>query len=358
MTAGVEGAGSSPVTANETAMARETAEAPAAVARQFERNAVAVRALGARLRAAPPPVVVTCARGSSDHAAWYLKYLIEIVLGVPCCSMGASVASIYDAPLKLRGALFVTISQSGRSPDILALQAAAKAAGAYTVALVNDETSPAAAEADLCLPLCAGPETSVAATKSFVASLAAAARLVAEWAEDEALLNGLENLSCALAKAPDATAGPWAGAVETLAHAGSLYVLGRGPSLPIAAEAALKLKETSALHAEAFSAAEVMHGPFELVGEGFPVVCFSPRDASRPGMLDTLARLRTTGAPVLAVEAGPVAPGRLPFADPGHRFLEPITMIQSFYHCVERVARLLGRDPDRPQRLRKVTETI
>ncbi|WP_407052004.1 SIS domain-containing protein [Methyloraptor flagellatus] len=95
------------------------------------------------------------------------------MLGVPCCSMGASVASIYDAPLKLRGALFVTVSQSGRSPDILALQAAAKAAGAFTVAFVNDETSPAAAEADLCLPLCAGPERSVAATKSFIASLAA-----------------------------------------------------------------------------------------------------------------------------------------------------------------------------------------
>jgi glutamine---fructose-6-phosphate transaminase (isomerizing) len=350
-------------------MARETAEAPAALARQLVAAAGPLRELGERLRRKTPPVLVTCARGSSDHAANYLKYAVEIGLGVPCCSIGASVVSVYKAPLQVRDALCITISQSGRSPDILALQAAAKAAGAFTVAFVNDETSPAAQEADLCVPLSAGPETSVAATKSFVASLAAAAQLVGRWSDDAALLAALDRLPETLAVLPDeAGAARWWHAARMLADEQSLYVLGRGPSFPIALEAALKLKETSAVHAEAYSAAEVMHGPLELVGQDFPVLAFSPQDRSRPGFAATLNRLRASGATVLAVEPGQdgtgpseteqAASGSLPYADPGHPLLEPITMIQAFYRCVEQVARLRGRDPDRPQMLKKVTETV
>ncbi|MFO1149808.1 MAG: SIS domain-containing protein [Alsobacter sp.] len=342
-----------------TAMARETAEAPAAVARQLAAASPALARLGERLRADPPPVVITCARGSSDHAAGYLKYLVEIVLGVPCCSMGASVVSVYDAPLKVKHALFITISQSGRSPDILALQAAAKKAGAFTAAFVNDETSPAAAEADLCVPLSAGAETSVAATKSFVASLAAAAQLVARWSGDAGLLAAVQRLPETLARQAGAPgADRWGEAAAALAQAQSLYVLGRGPTLPIAFEAALKLKETCALHAEAFSAAEVMHGPLELVDEAFPVLALSAQDRSREGFLGALGRLRAQGAALMAVEAGPDAPGRLPYSDPGHPLLEPVAMIQAFYRCAEQVARLRGRDPDRPRSLKKVTETV
>lgn len=342
-----------------TAMARETAEAPEAVARQLTATAEVMRELGARLTSRTPPVVVTCARGSSDHAAAYLKYLVEIVLGVPCCSMGASVVSVYDAPLKVRDALFITISQSGRSPDILALQAAAKAAGATTVAFVNDASSPAATEADLCVPLSAGPERSVAATKSFIASLAAAAQLVGHWSGQADLLDALQALPEVLARSVALSRGErWAEASARLAEAGSLYVLGRGPSYPIAQEAALKLKETCALHAEAYSAAEVMHGPLELVGDGFPVLAFSPQDRSREGMEAALRRLREAGAEVLAVEPGPDGPGRLPYAAPGHALLEPIAMVQAFYGCAERTARRLGRDPDRPKLLKKVTETV
>jgi glucosamine--fructose-6-phosphate aminotransferase (isomerizing) len=338
-----------------TAMARETAQAAEAVERQFRENRAAFDALGKRLAARPPRLVATCARGSSDNAAFYLKYLVEIALGLPCCSIGASVVSVYDAPLKLDDALFVTVSQSGRSPDVVALQAAARKAGAFTVALVNDATSPVANEADLCLPLHAGPETSVAATKSFVASLAAAARIVSAWAGEAAWAAATDRLPEALAAASQVR---WEGAPEVIAEAGSLYVLGRGPSYPIALEAALKLKETCAIHAEAYSAAEVMHGPLELVGEDFPVLVFSPGDRARPGMVEAIARLRAAGATVLAVEPGPGEAGRLPYADPGHPFLEPVSMVQSFYRCAEETARLRGRDPDRPRMLRKVTETV
>jgi glutamine---fructose-6-phosphate transaminase (isomerizing) len=243
-------------------MAQEAAESPRAVARFLEKNAAHLRELGATLRRKPPPVIVTAARGSSDHAAGYFKYLSEILTGVPCCSIGASVASIYEARLKIKGALCLTISQSGQSPDILALQEAARKAGALTVALVNDSASPAATNADICLPLEAGPEKSVAATKSCIAACVAGSAIIAEWLDHAAMREGLQRLPADLEKAG---ALDWAEARELCTSAQSLYILGRGPMLPIASEAALKLKETCAIHAESYSLAEVMHGPLELL---------------------------------------------------------------------------------------------
>lgn len=335
---------------SETAMAREIAQAPQAVARLLERNRPALAELAARLRQRPPPVVITCARGSSDHAASYLKYLVEILIGIPCCSIGASVVSIYGAKLNLANALSVTISQSGRSPDILALQAEARAAGALTLSMVNAEASPAASGAEIVLPLEAGPEASVAATKSFIASAAAAAALVAHWRADAPMIAAVERLPEDLARAVQLA---WPEAEAALAEARSLYVLGRGPSLPIAQESALKLKETCALHAEAYSIAEVMHGPLELIEPGFPVLVYSPDDAARPSSRQAMARLRAAGARVLGVE-----PGGLAFAATADPLLDPISMAASFYASAEALARARGRDPDRPKLLKKVTETM
>lgn len=332
-----------------TAMARETAEAPEAVARMLERNGPAFAEIGRLFRGQKPSHLVTSARGSSDHAASYLKYLVEIELGLPCCSIGASVVSIYGTRLRLRDTVLVTISQSGRSPDILAFQADAKRAGVPTLAIVNDEASPLARGADLCLPLSAGPEKSVAATKTFIASAALAARLVAACAEDGALIAAAEKLPEALARA---TSLSWPAAEAALTTASSLYVLGRGPSLAMAEEAALKLKETCTLHAEAYSAAEVLHGPMEIVGPGFPVLAFAPADASEATMLATLDRLAAAGAQVLRLGA----PG-LPCAATMHTLLDPLAMILTFYAGAERIARARGRDPDRPRLLQKVTET-
>jgi glutamine---fructose-6-phosphate transaminase (isomerizing) len=334
-------------------MAQETYEAPAAVARMLDRNAVAIAALGQRLRALDPPVILTCGRGSSDHAAAYFKYLTEIMLGVPVASVGPSISSVYDAPLKLARAAVVTISQSGRSPDIVALQRAAKGAGALTIAIVNVTDSPVAAQADVVLPLHAGEETSVAATKSFIASCAAAAAVVAAWSGDIALKKAVDGLPETL----DAALRQDWSVADALASESSLYVLGRGPALAMAEEAALKLKETASLHAEAFSPAEVMHGPLQLVSQGFPVLCLAPDDRAAPTTRAALEKLLASGAKVLT--ASPLAmPGlRLPSAPSGHGLIDPIAMIQSFYVLAERIARLRGRDPDRPERLRKVTET-
>jgi glutamine---fructose-6-phosphate transaminase (isomerizing) len=341
--------------AGTSLMLREIREAGEVVARMLAANAQASRQFAQRVRTLDPSVVVTIARGSSDYCALYLKYLIEIELGIPCASIGPSVASLYKAPLRLDGALAVSISQSGRSPDIVTMQQAAKRAGALTLALVNDVSSPLATDADCLLPLHAGPEKSVAATKSMIAGLVAGASLVASWREDDALASGLagmsERLSGQIAPPPPAM-------VERIAAAKSAFVLGRGATLAIAAEAALKLKETCAIHAEAFSSAEVMHGPAAVVAPDFLVIAFMPQDEARDGMIAALARLREMGAHVLVVEAGTSdGEDRLGTIHADHPQLVPIPMIHRFYSIAEACAQKLGRDPDNPRNLRKVTET-
>jgi glutamine---fructose-6-phosphate transaminase (isomerizing) len=338
-----------------TAMAAEIHETPEAVARFFDREDAALRVLGAKLRAQSPAFVVTCARGSSDNAAAYFKYGLEILTGLPVVSIGPSVASIYNAPLRLRGALLVSVSQSGKSPDIVALQAHARAAGAFAVAVVNVTDSPLAAQADAVLPLHAGVERSVAATKSCVGSAVALAALIAELHDDDALRAAAHALPAGLARALDAD---WSAALTPLTAATSAYVVGRGPALPIALEAALKLKETAVLHAEAFSGAEVMHGPLQLLHTGFPVLAFRPRDAAYAAMGDSIARLQAVGGSVFSAEDGPSAPARLPFVPTGHTLLDPLAMLLSFYGLAEQVARARGHDPDKPSHLRKVTETV
>ena len=331
-------------------MAREAHEAPSAVARFLERNSKTLVEIGARLRLKPPPVIITSARGSSDNAAGYFKYLTEILTGIPCSSIGASVVSVYDAKLKARDGFCLTISQSGKSPDIVALQDAARRAGALTVAVVNVEDSPAAHAADICLPLYAGPELSVAATKSFIVSIVAGAAIVAHWLNDGAMLRTISELPQHLEKA---AAIDWPEVVSFATHTESLYVVGRGPALPIAAETALKLKETCAIHAEAYSIAEVMHGPLELLGVGYPVLAYSPEDKSRHSSIDALAKIRKTGAHLLVAEQD-----GLPFERTGNPLLDPISIIQTAYRFVEATAVARGRDPDRPRLLKKVTETV
>lgn len=330
-------------------MAEEAADAPQAVARFLEHNGKALADLGTRLSNGPPHVVLTSARGSSDNAAGYFKYLCEIVTGVPCASVGASVVSVYGGTLKARGALCLTISQSGQSPDIVALQKEAMAAGALSVALVNVEDSPAARHADICLALKAGEERSVAATKSFIVSCAAGAAIVAHWSGDVSLLSAVARLPDTLDRAMRIT---WPGFTDFAREAASLFVLGRGPSFPIAQETALKLKETCAIHAEAYSVAEVMHGPWELMERHFPVLVYAPADAALANTREAALKMRSTGADVRLVGEC------LAHAPSGHPLLDPISMIATAYLEIERVAVSLGRNPDRPRLLKKVTETL
>ena len=338
-----------------THMADEIRETPAAVARLLDREGANLARLGVALRDRGPRVIVTCARGSSDNAAAFFKYLTEILVGVPVASVGPSVASVYRAPLRLRDAVVVSVSQSGQSPDIVALQTAARAAGAFSIAVVNATDSPLAETADAVVPLHAGPEQSVAATKTCLASAVALAALVGGWSGDSALQAAVARLPYSLA---GAVAQDWDAAVPVLAATRSAYVVGRGPAFPVAAEAALKLKETAVLHAEAFSGAEVMHGPLQLLGDGFPVVAFAQQDASAEAMRTAIARLRDAGARVFPVATEPLGSGTLSAAATGHALLDPLGMLLSFYGLAEAVAQARGQDPDHPSLLRKVTETV
>lgn len=339
-----------------TAMLREAQEAPQVVAHLLESNAPLCRDLGERLRGSPPPFAVTCARGSSDNAATFVKYLLEIHSGLVTASVGPSVTSVYEARPRMRDALFLAVSQSGRSPDILNLAQAGRDDGALTVALVNDTSSPLASTCEVVLPLHAGPEKSVAATKSFIAALAAGLQLVAHWSQDRELLAALDTLPDVLAKA---SATDWSAALPALSDANNLFVVGRGVGFAVAQEAALKLKETSGVHAEAMSAAELMHGPWTLAGDHFPILVLSQQDETLSGVSDLVTKLNEQGVPVIVAGAaeGP-ASVTLPGIDDAHPYLAPIALIQSFYPLVNAIALARGRNPDNPPRLRKVTETV
>lgn len=337
-----------------TLMFQEAAEAGAAVARMCAANAATFTALGRRLRAAPPTLVITCARGSSDHAATYAKYLIETRTGIPVASAAPSVASVYAAPAAAGHALCIAISQSGRSPDLLASVAAQHAAGAHVVALVNDTTSPLAQIADTVIALSAGVERSVAATKSYISALAALAALVAEWTEDETLRHAVAGLPDALARA---WALDWSSVGTALHNATNLFVIGRGLGLGVAQEAALKLKETCGLHAEAFSAAEVRHGPMAIVGAGFPILAFATSDEIGNDVRAVVADFAERGAVASLADARADGAGTPP-AHAANPAIEPILMIQSFYRMADALSRARGYNPDTPSHLSKVTRTL
>jgi glucosamine--fructose-6-phosphate aminotransferase (isomerizing) len=332
-------------------MFKEAAEAPARVASQLRANADLIGSLAARLRREPPRAVLTIARGSSDNAATYARYLIETRLEILTSSAAPSVTSVFDARPAIAGALCLAISQSGHSPDLLATARAAREGGGLLVAMVNDATSPLAQLAEVVIPLHAGPELSVAATKSFITSLSAVAQLVSQWSDDTDLSGGLEGLPDALAAAWDSD---WSAPLRSLGTVRGLYTLGRGPGFGIAQEAALKLKEACGIHAEAFSTAEVRHGPMALIGPDFPVIAFVPDDAGRDDVLAAITAARSQGGEVLAVGADGATDPKLPH---GHSALTPIIQIQGFYRLVEALSRARGFDPDRPPHLAKVTQT-
>ena len=310
--------------------------------------------LAARIRRNPPQVVVTCARGSSAHAATFGKHLIERYLGIPVAAAAPNIATVYGERMRLKDQLLLTISQSGRSDDLAEFASMAKAAGALTVAIVNDVDSPLAAACHIALPMAAGPELSIAATKSFIAALAALLRLTAAWTGDAALGAAIDRLPDRLAAAVELD---WSSAVGVVAQASSLITIGRGPTLAIAREAALKLKETSNLHAEAFSSAEFQHGPVALVSPLYPILMFMPTDAAATGMRALAADLRGKGAALLSAEHGEAAAGRLPVLAPDHPDADAVCLIQSFYALAIRIAERRGVDVNRPRHLQKVTRT-
>ncbi len=329
-------------------MLDEIGEASAAVTCVLA-NIPAIAAVAARIKALAPRFVVVAARGSSSHAGTYLRSLIGRDLGLAAAASMPSLASVYQRPQHLDGALFITISQSGRSPDLIATAEQARAGGALTLAIVNDATSPLAAACELVLDIKAGPERSVAATKTVIATLATGLALLRLWA---GLPVGMDALPARLAEAPD-----WPALTESLTNHANIFVIGRGPGLGIAKEIALKLAETCGVAAIAHSAAELAHGPMALAGQGFPLLALMQGDATRAHTEALLPSLLARGTQVLA--AGSPCPGGtvLPTLTTADADTDLLLMLISAYRAIEAAAHARGRDPDHPPALQKVTRT-
>lgn len=337
---------------------REIAEQPAVLARILQDASVAD--LAHELRGREVPLVATLARGSSDNAVTFFAYLAGRSLGIPVASVPPSLLTLYAAPLRLRGALGIGVSQSGESTDVVEGLTALQDAGALTLAVTNQPGSRLAREADHALAQHAGREQAVAASKTFTSQMMVLARLVAEWAADD-------DLRAALAAVPPALEALLADvdalerAALRLTHAEGLYVLGRGLSFAAALETALKLKETAYIDAQAYSSAEFQHGPIAVVDAGDPLLLLGTEDASLEGNEAVAARLREVGAD-LTVLAG--APSLLRHASAAaalpegmHEVTATFVLVVAGQVLAERLARSRGIDPDAPRHLRKVTRT-
>jgi glutamine---fructose-6-phosphate transaminase (isomerizing) len=335
-------------------MLAEAREAPQAVARQLREDVARWHGFGELLREQPPSALLTIARGSSDHAAHYAAYLVMARLGRLVTSMPMSLVTLYQSRIQCEGLASFAFSQSGQSPDLVGPTRYFREGGAITCAFVNDAGSPLAQAAQWVFPLHAGQEASVAATKSFIAQLVAGARLVAAWQDDALLQQALERLPACLEQA---VALDWSPAVDALRATDRLFVVGRGLGLPVALEAALKFKETCGIQAEAFSGAEIQHGPMALIEEGYPLLVFAPRGPAQAGLLELARAMRDRGARVLLAAPAGTPAADLPLVEGPHAELDPVCAIQSFYPMVEALARARGNDPDRPRHLQKVTRT-
>ncbi|MDG1438440.1 MAG: SIS domain-containing protein, partial [Emcibacteraceae bacterium] len=276
------------MTQSNSYMFGEIREIPEIIDRLIKDSSVLIKGVSEDIKKQKPSVITTIARGSSDHAALYLKYAIELTAGVPVASVGPSIASIYNKKLQLDNAVNISISQSGKSPDIVKMTEMARSSGALSVAITNNVKSPLSTVSNHSIDICAGAEKSVAATKIFVASIVAGLLLLAYWQDDEELMQAINDLPALVRKAIDCD---WSILIDRLKHEQSIYILGRGPSMAISNEAALKFKETCQIHAESYSSAEVMHGPKSIVDNSFPVLALASRDESESSLIEVAESL-------------------------------------------------------------------
>ncbi|HEY2887842.1 MAG TPA: SIS domain-containing protein [Candidatus Limnocylindrales bacterium] len=348
-----------------TIMADEIRQTPQLVREQLEASGAALEAVAEAVRAARPRWVSIVARGTSDHAAIYARYLIETQLGWPVALASPSVTTIYHARTDWSGGLVLAVSQSGRSPDLLAVIDAARSGGALTVAVTNVAGSPLEDAAALTVPCRAGEERAVAATKSYVAELAALAGIVAALAPDSEIAAALPNVPAILEETLG-VATPWFGAAgqeldEAIAAAGRALVVSRGFNLATALETALKLKETGQIFAEGYSSADLEHGPIALASPGIPTVVYRPDGPMGAAIDPAAARARTLGARPWTIGAAEVAglPDALAIASLAAlpEALTPLALILPGQLLAEAVAVRRGLSPDAPAGLSKVTLT-
>ena len=335
----------------ESAMARETAEIPMAAERLLRRTDV-FAAIVDRIEQAKPRIVVFCGRGSSGHVGVYLRYLFETRLGLLVSAAAPSVVTAYQRPPDMRDALFIVVSQSGRSPDLVTATEVARQSGALTLAIVNDESSPAAAASELVLPIDAGTEQAIAATKTVALSMIAGAQLVATLARDGDLNDGMRRLPQRLS---GVLACDWSAWADSAAGAAAAFVVGLGYGLGCVREIALKVCEILRVPTLGYSAAELRHGPRASITPATPVLVLRQNDPAAAAIDDLVRDLDQAGERLFT--AGGAA-GTLPWIGDGHPACDPVLMLIPAYRAIEVAARRRGLDPDNPPYLSKVTRTL
>jgi len=333
-------------------MSREVAEIPQASARLLDEGRQTIARVAAALDMNSISHAVVSGRGSSGHAGTHLRYLIETRLGLSAAPAAPSVVTRYGASPRLGDALYILISQSGRSPDLVTAAEQATAAGAQTIAIVNDANSPAARACRHVIPVAAGPELAVAATKTVVNTMLAGLLLVAALAENEALVAATQTAPERLSQALALDWSPWA---RRLSPAPAGFVIGRGLSLGPAREAALKAAEVLGVPVLAYSAAEVLHGPKAAIRGEHPILGLNAGGEVSDSIEDALATLARQGSPVFS-DSGPQP--TLPGLGPGEPALDAVALLVPVYRALEAQAARLGRNVDSPPGLLKVTETL
>jgi glucosamine--fructose-6-phosphate aminotransferase (isomerizing) len=338
---------------------QEIQEQPAVIAQLLQRETSRVEQIVAQLPAFEYALIA--ARGSSDHAAMYAKYTWAALAGYPVALAAPSLHTLYQAAPRLHGALVVGISQSGQSPDIIAVLEEGKRQRRPTLAITNDGASPLAAMADYVIELHAGPEQSVAATKTYTAELAAMALFAALWSGDQQRRAELQALPRALEAIVDGSA-DMAQRVEPYRSMQQCVVIGRGFNFASAFELALKLKELTYVMADPYSAADFRHGPIATIEAGSPVILVMPTGRTFDDMLDLAEQLRQRGAELLVISDAPpalaLAATQLPLTLSVPEWLSPMAAILPGQSLALHLALAKGLNPDVPRGLQKVTRTF
>lgn len=342
-------------------MWEEIFEQPEAMERCRRDNSTVIKEIVKRIQQKKPHTVVFAGRGTSDHAGQYAKYLLEIYQGIPVALSSPSVLTEYSGKYDLSGCVVIAVSQSGMGQDVLEVLRAGNKAGAVTVGITNNADSPIAKEAGFHLFCSAGPELSVAATKTFGTQLYLLYNLVAEWSQSPELLSYVDKIpgfvsdTLALSEKIERD-------VVRFRFMQDVFVLSRGITLPIAMEASLKMNETSYTRARPFAISDFYHGPFALVDKGTPVMILSAEKATKEDALKMLARLNgEVGAETISITTSPEVLEQsscgllLPAECEGPASAFALTAaIQMF---AAKLAELKGYDPDNGRGLKKVTIT-
>jgi glucosamine--fructose-6-phosphate aminotransferase (isomerizing) len=349
-----------------THMRQEIEQIPAAVAGLLAADSRPCEAAAKAIREAQPRFVTIVARGTSDHVAIYAKYLIEVYLGLPVQLAAPSVTTVYGGAIPGRDGVMIAISQSGRGDDAIAITEAARSAGWPTIAVTNDPDSPLAAAAEVVLDCLAGREDAIPATKTYSLAQVVIASLVALLAPRSDLAEGLHRLASELASSLpvasewiEAAASPGDSPVDAFAADGRALVVSRGFNLATALEVALKLKEAAAVFAEAYSSADLLHGPVVLAGAGVPMLVVRPDGRTGRFVDDAIAEVEERGGSPFLIGGSDIAdrPRSLSMAASLPEALTPIAYALPGQLLAEAVGRRRGLNPDQPGGLHKVTRT-